>query len=881
MTSKKSHTLRIESEIDRNREEGNWKKVIELAEHLKVQYPSNECLANFLCGEGRLETFLEQTPPIDANISKARNGLIETRKFLILAANEKDKQALVVLDAHLLLGKLHYAMGMYDDALHHYEQAELDTLTEKQLPCRSLRIIAESYAIKEKEKSFTLDTNKHLSCRRLRIIAESYAIKGLCLERLPPNSKSKYKIAEWHEQIIKCYEISGDLTLVYLQEQDKMAAQQQNGISTVNMNSAGTSTSSTFPICSTKHIGPILETALQRAPILYIQSGNIQAAVNRYREILSAVESTTTQSLRVTLTRQLAEVLLRGITGADYQPPEDQIESTAVVSSRRMNHCANSTDSPWKPKKYAGLNMFVPRNEYEETILLLLISEAMAVRDAVLSQSPEFKEARIHAFENATAVYDLLTVVVVRWSQVELLHESFERAMKFSHEEAHIWTQYALCLISMGRYMHAYEVLKVVARLSLQKVMPCLLAARLCYEQLNVIKEGIEWSQKALQRETANPQGLQSRCHLYIGIGHSMLSANTIVKQDKMNHTNIALDCFQKAQQCDPNDHLAEYYLAHEYAINRQISDAIVHVKVALNLRAEHIPSLHLFALLLSAHKQYSEALHVINSVLEQYPDNLNFLYVKAHLELRSMGGIDALHTISHMLHLWKNLYEDQTNIGCNEQQSEKRSETRSVFQLYMSEMSDKDSSSLHAQSLAAARVERALSEVASSIGSFTPKPGPQQAWLLQLQIWLLLTEVFLILDQPNSAVLSLQEATNIFPLSHHIMYTRGLLHEYKLEYTEAKQCYQNAVSINPSHINSLQHLGLIYHYLGSQRLAEKTLRDAAKIDPNSHQTWYNLGMVLESLGDVEAASDCMATALEVETTNPILPILSIPMTFE
>ncbi|XP_011170760.1 tetratricopeptide repeat protein 7B isoform X3 [Solenopsis invicta] len=870
MTSKKSHTLRIESEIDRNREDGNWKKVIQLADQLKVQYPSYECLANFLSGEARLESFLEQTPPIDANIAKARNGLTETQKFLLLAANEKDKQALVVLDAHLLLGKLHYAMGMYEDALHHYQQAELDTLTEKQLPCRSLRIIAESYAIK--------DTDKHLSCRRLRIIAESYAIKGLCLERLPPNSKSKYKITEWQEQLIKCYEISGDLTLVYLQEQDKIAMQQQNGISTINTNNTGTLSTPT-PV-STKHIGPILETALQRAPILYIQTGNIQAAVNRYREILSAVESTTTQSLRVTLTRQLAEVLLRGI-GADYKPPQENQTDTMAV--RRVNHYsgANPTDSPWKPKKYAGPNMFVPRNEYEETILLLLISEAMAVRDAVLSQSPEFKEARIHAFENATAIYDLLTVVVVRWSQVELLHESFERAMKFSHEEVHIWTQYALCLLSMGRYMHAYRVLKVVARLSPQKVMPCLLAARLCYEQLNLINEGIEWSQKALQREMASPQGMQSRCHLYIGIGHSMRSTNTIVKQDKVHHTNTALDCFQKAQQCDPNDHLAEYYLAHEYAINRQITDAIVHVKIALNLRAEHIPSLHLFALLLSAHKQYSEALHVINSVLEEYPDNLNFLYVKAHLELRSIGGVDALYTISHMLHLWKSLYEDQTNVNCNEQQSEKRSETRSVFQLYTSEMSDKDSSSLHAQSLAASRVEQALSEVASSISSFTPKPGPQRAWLLQLQIWLLLTEVFLILDQPNGAVLSLQEATNIFPLSHHIMYTRGLLHEYKLEYTEAKQCYQNAVSINPSHIKSLQHLGLIYHYLGSQRLAEKTLRDAAKIDPNSHQTWYNLGMVLESLGEVEAASDCMATALEVETTNPILPILSIPVTFE
>lgn len=84
---------------------------------------------------------------------------------------------------------------------------------------------------------------------------------------------------------------------------------------------------------------------------------------------------------------------------------------------------AGISDSPWKPKKYAGPNIFLPKNEYEEVILLLLISEAMAVRDTVLSQSPEFKEARIHALDNAIAVYDLLTVVVVRWNQIDLLYE--------------------------------------------------------------------------------------------------------------------------------------------------------------------------------------------------------------------------------------------------------------------------------------------------------------------------------------------------------------------------------------------------------------------------------------------------------------------------
>lgn len=133
--------------------------------------------------------------------------------------------------------------------------------------------------------------------------------------------------------------------------------------------------------------------------------------------------------------------------------------------------------------------------------------------------------------------------------------------------------------------------------------------------------------------------------------------------------------------------------MAHEYALNRQITEAMTHVKIALSLRAEHIPSLHLLALLLTAQKQYSEALHLINSILEEYPDNLNILYLKANLELTSVGGEEALLTIKHMLHLWKTLYEGQTNVDVNEQTSEKRSETRSVFQMYSSEMSDKDSS--------------------------------------------------------------------------------------------------------------------------------------------------------------------------------------------
>lgn len=54
---------------------------------------------------------------------------------------------------------------------------------------------------------------------------------------------------------------------------------------------------------------------------------------------------------------------------------------------------------------------------------MLLIAEAMAVRHTVLSQSAEFKEARLNAFHNATFVYDLLTLATVKWGQVALLQE--------------------------------------------------------------------------------------------------------------------------------------------------------------------------------------------------------------------------------------------------------------------------------------------------------------------------------------------------------------------------------------------------------------------------------------------------------------------------
>lgn len=67
------------------------------------------------------------------------------------------------------------------------------------------------------------------------------------------------------------------------------------------------------------------------------------------------------------------------------------------------------------------------------------------------------------------------------------LLQCLERAMKFSYEEAHVWLQQALCLEAMGQHVTALAVLREVARLLPTKVMPCLIAARICYQHLNLV----------------------------------------------------------------------------------------------------------------------------------------------------------------------------------------------------------------------------------------------------------------------------------------------------------------------------------------------------------------------------------------------------------
>ncbi|XP_040916549.1 tetratricopeptide repeat protein 7B isoform X1 [Toxotes jaculatrix] len=950
MTARKSGS-RLETEIERCRSEGQWDKIPELVRQLSAKLISNDDLGELLLGECKLQTYLKENPiKQGASPRGSRPKLVEVRKHLTAALDRGNLKPDYLQEASLLMAKLCYVEGEYRDALGHYSRVSLDDMQLVGAPVY-----------------------------RLSMIAEAYATKGLCLEKVPAASpslsnkntgspSSNRSTTEREQEIITCYEKSGDIALLYLQEAEKAL-------------SAGIQNRSPKPgpTAQDQELGYFLETGLQRAHVIHFKNGNLTQGVGRFREILRAVETRTTQNLRMTIARQLAEILLRGMCEQSYWSPlEDPPTVSPLDDPTRQGHTHSKNYSLSRhPRVYSGENLFCPQENTEEALLLLLISESMANRDAVLSRIPEHNNDRIISLQSASVVYDLLTIALGRRGQYEMLSECLERAMKFAFEEFHLWYQLALSLMAAGKSARAVKVLKECIRLKPDDPTIPLLAVKLCIGPLHWLDEGecfakmvIDMGEKAAE--------FRAKGYLAIGLVYSLKATDASLRSTQEDYQRKALGAFQRAQSLSPTDHLAAFYLALQLAVSRQIPEALGYVRQALQLQGDDVHSLHLLALLLSAQKHYHDALNIIEMALSEYPENFNLLYTKVKLESMCRGPEEALLTCKHMLQIWKSFYnltnpsdsgrgsslldraiadrrqlnamtlpdfsDPETASGSSSSHS--GSETFSpispstistlssplFFPSFPSSPSSpvfilqppplpppKNPSSLpplpplpslpslpplppaptktrthsfcnhvtlrqlssncsvHATSIAASRVEQALSEVASSLQSSAPKHGPLHPWMTLAQIWLHAAEVYISMSKPAEASACTQEAANLFPTSHNVLYMRGQIAELRGNIDEAKRWYEEALSINPTHVKTMQRLGLILHQLQRYSLSEKVLRDAVQVNSTAHDVWNSLGEVLQAQGNAAAATECFLTALELEASSPILPFTIIP----
>nr|XP_058934284.1 tetratricopeptide repeat protein 7A isoform X3 [Kogia breviceps] len=762
--------LKMESELERCRAEGHWDRMPELVRQMQtlvvpgggggrranpnavLTSVDTDCFGKLLLAEALLEQCLKENhAKIKDSIpllEKSEPKMNEARNYLSSILNHGRLPPQYMREAMLILGKLHYVEGSYRDAISMYARAGIDDMSMENKPLY-----------------------------QMRLLAEAFVIKGLSLERLPNSIASRHRLTEREEEVITCFERASWIAQVFLQELEKITS-----------NTTSRHLKGSHPV--DYELTYFLEAALQSAYVTNLKKGNIVKGMRELREVLRTVETKATQNFKVMAAKHLAGVLLHSLSEECYWSPLSH--PLPEFMSKEENSFI--TQALRKPQLYEGDNLHCPKDNIEEALLLLLISESMATRDVVLSRAPEQEEDRTVSLQNAAAIYDLLSVALGRRGQYVMLSECLERAMKFAFGEFHLWYQVALSMVACGKSSYAVSLLRECVKLRPSDPTVPLMAAKLCIGSLHWISSAMEQLQEALK-----------------------------VCKDDAN-------------------------------------------------------ALHLLALLFSAQKHYQHALDVINMAITEYPENFNLMFTKVKLEQILKGPEEALVTCRQMLRLWQTLYSFSQLGGLEKDGSLGEGLTlkkQSGMHLTLPDAHDADSGSQRASSIAASRLEEAMSEL--TVPSSVLKQGPMQLWTTLEQIWLQAAELFMEQQHLKEAGFCIQEAVGLFPTSHSVLYMRGRLAEMKGSLEEAKQLYKEALTVNPDGVRIMHSLGVMLSQLGHKSLAQKVLRDAVERQSTCHEAWQGLGEVLQAQGQSEAAVDCFLTALELEASSPVLPFSIIP----
>uniref|UniRef100_A0A667ZU92 Tetratricopeptide repeat domain 7A n=1 Tax=Myripristis murdjan TaxID=586833 RepID=A0A667ZU92_9TELE len=837
---------RLEVEIDRYRAECQWDKMPAMIDQLLAsRIHEDDDYGTLLLAEALLEEcVLENMDPLRSctplmDVDQPKLSQAKSHLNSILSRGRLTPR--YVNEALLLMAKVHYVQGRYRDAQGMCARVGIDELTRDDQPVY-----------------------------HLRLLAEAFIIKGLSLDHQIVSAVSRVRLLEREEESLSCYLRACDAALCYLQQLDKMVMTPQ----------AKTAKASLPPPPIELELSYFQQAALQSAYLCLLQRGHLAQGAHQLRRVLRVVESRGSQSFRKSAARKLAEVLLSSVSEDSYWPPLGPPPSAWL----HREGAAASKDAIYPtikpPQRYSTDGCFCPQDVVEEAVLLLLITESMASGEAVVSRSPDQAEARQASLQDATSVYDLLSIGMARRGQYAMLSECLERAMKFSFNEFHLWHQLGLSLMAAGKGVGAVSVFKECARMRPEDPSLPLLAAKICIGQLHWLEEAEALSQGVVSMGEEAGEFLP-RAYLALGLSCSLQASNANLKADRDEFNKRALRALNKAHSLDPQDAQIAMYLALQLALVRQISAAMEPLQAALTLRGDDLHSLHLLVLLLSAQKHHRHALDTLLLALSQHPENFNLLFTKVKLEESLFGPAAALQTCEDMLQLWQNRYDlsrssetdDSSSIPAADRPETSPGGRKPSIHLTLPDFQDTSTGSLSAPSLAASRLEAALSEV--SAVSSTHRQGPTYIWTTLERIWLQAGELFMADGRLKEAQFCVAEAGSLFPSSHSVLLQRGRLAELRGQLDDAKGLYDEALAIHPTGQRILVHMGQLLVRTGRVHLGEKVLRDAVQAHSTSHEAWSGLGEALQSRGSSQAP-DCFLTALELEASCPIRPFTII-----
>ena len=284
---------------------------------------------------------------------------------------------------------------------------------------------------------------------------------------------------------------------------------------------------------------------------------------------------------------------------------------------------------------------FVPKNNYEEAILLFMI----LLRKVVLKR-----------IDWDPSILDHLSFALTISGDTSALAGQVEELPPGILHRNDRYHTLALCYYGAGEDLAALNLLrKLLGSHEDPKSLPALLmASKICGEHSDHAEEGTRYARRALQNLDAGCDQLIGVANCLLGVSLSVYSKSAVVDSERSSRQSEAIEALaaarKKTRMTDPN---VLYHLSVEYADERKLDSALHFAKKCLKLEGgSNIRTWLLVARILSALKRFVDGEGIINAALEQTGkwDQGELLRTKAKLLIAQDELKGAIGTYTQLL---------------------------------------------------------------------------------------------------------------------------------------------------------------------------------------------------------------------------------------
>ncbi|CAL4905924.1 unnamed protein product [Urochloa decumbens] len=453
---------------------------------------------------------------------------------------------------------------------------------------------------------------------------------------------------------------------------------------------------------------------------------------------------------------------------------------------------------------------FVPRNNLEEAILLLMIL---------------LKKWFLGKTHWDPSVMEHLTFALSLCGQTSVLAKHLEEVLPGIYPRTERWYSLALCYFAASHNEAALNLLKksLNKNESPNDIMALLLAAKICSSSYLLASEGVEYARRAIKDAESSDGHLKSVALHFLG---SCLAKKSRVASSDHQRSLLqteALKSLNEAVSLDRHNPELIYDMGIEYAEQRNLHAALKCAKEFIDATGGSVSKgWRLLSLVLSAQQRYSEAEVVTDAALDETAkwEQGPLLRIRAKLKVAQslpMEAVEAYRTLLALVQAQRKAYGSIKNSA-----------------------------------------EKLFQEDEDKVSEF--------------EVWQGLANLYSSLSYWRDAEICLQKAKALKAYSATTLHAEGNIHEMREKIQDALAAYFNALSTEVEHVPSKVSIGALLAKKGPKYLpvARCFLSDALRLEPTNRMAWYYLGKVHKHDGRQADAADCFQAASMLEDSDPV-----------